>query len=193
MHVLLGCLVAMAIAPSGDPRAIDPAANRPQIIAPGGGAATGKSPPIRTPKAVPEPEPKVASGQRPTVEPKTGPEQRPEVEPTPEPATKARSSRCLPQRGRCWQLNVGGIVAASVGAAMLGTGIGFTQAPQFPVADEPIYNYSLRPPGVVLLAVGTATAVTGVLMIVAGHAVHGRPKPGEDTARLRLVPGGLRW
>ena len=83
---------------------------------------------------------------------------------------------------------------ASVGVAALGTGIGFMQAPQFPVPDEPIYNRSLRPPGVVMVALGATTVVTGVLMVVAGHASHGKtPGKKRQTARVRIVPGGLRW
>lgn len=149
MHVLLGCLVAMAMAmaPSGDPRAIDPAANRPEIVAPGGAPAEAKPPTTRPPKRTTPPKtsaagqpktPPTTTSSEPTrpVEPQTPPE----VEPGRGKRGKAAAATdadqppqgCLPERGRCWQLNVGGIVAASVGVAMLGTGIGFMQAPQFP-------------------------------------------------------------
>jgi hypothetical protein len=235
MVFLFGGLVAMALAaPSGDPRTIDPAANRPEIVAPGG--APTKAKPVKTRPAKAEPKPAKVEPKPAKVEPKPAkvepepvkvepePEPEPEpvkVEPEPEPepepvkvAPKPKAAvadaplqRCFPERGRCWRLNLAGIVAASVGVGMLGTGIGFMQAPQFPVPDEPIYNRSLRPPGVVLVALGAVTTVTGVLMIVAGHASHGRANKGVGrrgraagpatkegrTARVQLVPGGLRW
>jgi hypothetical protein len=243
MHVLFGGLVAMALAaPSGDPRTIDPAANRPEIVAPGGAPAKArpvktrppkvepkvKPPKVKPPKVEPKVKPpKVEPKTEPKVEPKTEPKTEPKVEPKVEPEPDAEPKvvpktapkpdpavadaplqRCFPERGRCWRLNVAGIVAASVGVGMLGTGIGFMQAPQFPVPDEPIFNRSLRPPGVVLVALGAVTTVTGVLMIVAGHAAHGKAKreglgrrrrpagPAareSRTARVQLVPGGLRW
>ena len=84
-----------------------------------------------------------------------------------------------------------GIVTAGLGVAALGTGIGLMQAPEYADPDEPIYNRSLRPPGVVMVAVGAVTTVTGVLMIVAGHASHGKAK--RQSARVQLIPGGLRW
>ena len=206
MQLVLG-LLALWLAPSGDPRAIDPAANRPEIVAPGGSPAKAKPPKTRPPKAEPKPkvepkpyippkiEPEPEPEHEPTTEPKTEPKVEPKTEPKVEPKTEPEAAgpqkACFPERGRCWRLNVAGIAAASVGVAALGTGIGFMQAPQFPVPDEPIYNRSLRPPGVVMVAVGAITAVTGVLMIVAGHATHRRPR--SETARVQLVPGGVRW
>lgn len=231
MHVFFGGLLALAlVAPSGDPRTIDPAANRPEIVAPGGSPTKAKPPKTRPPKAEPpkpkpkpkpyippkvepepkpepEPEPKVEPKTEPKVEPKpepkveSDPEPKPEPEPKvaakPKPAPKADvtadapQERCFPERGRCWRLNVAGIALASAGVAALGTGIGFMQAPELPVPDEPIYNFSLRSPGVVMVGVGAVTVVTGVMLVVAGHASHGKPK--RQTARVQLVPGGLRW
>jgi hypothetical protein len=246
MHVFFGGLLALAlVAPSGDPRTIDPAANRPEIVAPGGSPTKVKPPKTRPPKAEPkpkttpkpyippkvepkpepEPEPKLEPKTEPKVEPKPEPEPKVEPKPEPEPKTEpkvepkpepdpepkpepevaakpkpapktdvtadAPQQRCLPERGRCWRLNVAGIVLASVGVAALGTGVGFMQAPEFPVPEEPIYNRSLRSPGVVMVGIGAVTVVTGVMLVVAGHASHGKPK--RQTARVQLVPGGLRW
>lgn len=217
MHVVFGLLLwaSGALAPSGDPRAIDPAANRPEIVAPGGSPTKTKPPKTRPPKVEPKPpkppkpkvEPKVEPKPEPktepktepdpTTEPKTEPDPTAEPEPRPEPKPKADVTadaplqRCFPEHGRCWRLNVAGIVTAGLGVAALGTGIGFMQAPQYADVEEPIYNRSLRPPGVVMVALGAVTTVTGILMIVAGHASHGKPK--RQTARVRLVPGGLRW
>lgn len=194
MPVLLGSLVAMTLAPSGDPRTIDPAANRPEIVAPSGSPTEVEPPKIRPPK-----------GTRPASVPKAGPTTEPgprlEVEPGPKPVPgtvgalepELPPQGCMPERGRCWRLNVGGIVAASVGVGMLGTGIGLMQAPQLPVPDEPVHNYSLRPPGVMLVTLGAVSTVAGVLMIVAGRAVHARAQREGRTARLQLYPGGLRW
>lgn len=201
MHVSFGGLLALAlVAPSGDPRTIDPAANRPEIVAPGGSPTTAKPPRTRPPKTQPA-KPKPSKPYTPETklepEPKTGPEPKPGPEPTPGPAPQtdvtadAPLQRCFPERGRCWRLNIAGIVIASAGTAALGTGIGFMQAPQFPVPDEPIYNRSLRPPGVVMVGIGAVTVVTGVMLVVAGHASHGKLK--RQTARVQLVPGGLRW
>jgi len=164
MHALLGCLVAFALAqPSGDPRTIDPAANRPEIVAPGGAPTK--------------------------VEPKVVVAPNSEVDEIP-------TGRCFPARGRCWRLNVVGIIGASVGVGMLGTGIGFTKAPNFPAAtdpNEPIFDRSLRPPGVILAALGGVVAVTGAIMIIAGHASHKKPPRENDTARVELFLGGIRW
>jgi hypothetical protein len=234
MHVLFGGLLALAlVAPSGDPRTIDPAANRPEIVAPGGSPTKVKPPKTRPPKVEPkpkttpkpyippkvEPEPKVEPKTEPKTEPKVEPEPKTDPEPKVEPKTEPKTDpepkvdpkvaakpkpkpktdvaadgpqqRCFPEHGRCWRLNIAGIAIASVGVAALGTGIGFMQAPEFPVPDEPIYNRSLRSPGVVMVGIGAVTVVTGVMLVVAGHASHGKPK--RQTARVQLVPGGLRW
>ena len=141
------------------------------------------------PKAEPEPKPK----PEPEPEPKTEPE--PKVA---GPVDEGSTERCFPEHGRCWRLNVAGIATAGVGVGMLGTGIGFIKAPTWAAStgpNEPVFDRSLRPPGVVLVALGTVTVVTGVLMIVAGHATHGKPAAGrkKETARVQVVPGGLRW
>jgi hypothetical protein len=192
MHVLLG-LVALCLAPSGDPRAIDPAANRPEIVAPGGSPTKTKPPKILPPKGQPttKVEPKLEPKREPKLEPKLEPKTGPRTKPKTNVTADGSPQRCFPEHGLCWRLNVAGIVAGSVGVAALGTGVGFMQAPQFPVPDEPIYNRSLRPPGVVMIAIGAITTVTGVIMIVAGHASHGKPK--RQMARVRIVAGGLRW
>jgi hypothetical protein len=188
MHVFSGGLLALALAPSGDPRTIDPAANRPEIVAPGGSPTTATPPKTRSPKAEPEP-----PTPRVEPEPKTKPRRATRREPAPGTDVTADAPRegCFPERGRCWRLGLAGIVTASVGVAALGTGIGFMQAPQFPVPDEPTINRSLRPPGVAMVAVGAVAVVAGVTLVVAGHASYGRSK--RQLARVRLVPGGLRW
>lgn len=188
MYVLFG-LAALALAPSGDPRSIDPAANRPEIVAPGGSPTRVEPPPTRSPKGTPtKPEP--------AAEPEPAGEPRPEPTSTSSPwaddTADVSPARCLPARGRCWKLSVAGIALASVGVAALGTGIGFMQAPQYPVPEEPIYNRSLRPPGVAMVTVGAVSLVTGAAMIVVGHVVHKR-SGRQPMARVRLAPGGLQW
>jgi hypothetical protein len=191
MHVLFGGLLAMALAPAGDPRTIDPAANRPEIVAPGGSPSTVAPVTTRPPKTEGKPkvEPKVEPAVEPAIEPQAAP--KPGRRPTAALADAGQPARCFAERGRCWRLGVTGIVAASVGVSAIGTGIGFMLAPQYAVPDEPTFNRSLRPAGVAMVAVGAVHAVAGVLLVVAGHASHGKPRP--DTARAKLVPGGLRW
>ncbi|MEX1366789.1 MAG: hypothetical protein AB1Z98_26925 [Nannocystaceae bacterium] len=217
MYALLGSLVALVLAPaSADPRSIDDAANRPEIVSPAGAPAKIRPVKVRRPKrdpkaaAVPEPEPEpeVQPRRKPRRKPRVEPETQPEVDaprrkPKPRRVTRppkpgvdeATDEECFPARGLCRRLNVAGIATASVAVGMVGTGVGFMLAPTFPAntgLNEPVFDRSLRPPGVVLVALGSVTAVTGVLMIVAGHAVHARARR-RPMAKMQVFAGGLRW
>jgi hypothetical protein len=201
MHVLHGGLLAMVLAPSGDPRAIDPAANRPEILAPGGSAASVAPVKMRPPKGSPSTGPKAP----PKVELRPKPQPKPEPRTKPAPRSRRRPPptvtdddgealpRCMHAHGLCWRLTMAGIVAASVGVTAIGSGIGLMFAPQYAVADEPTMNRSLRPPGLALVSVGAVSMALGVVSIVVGHAVHGRPKRATNMATVQLGPGGLRW
>jgi len=193
MHAFFGCLLAMSLAqPVNDPRAIDPAANRPEIVIPGGPTL------VQTPKTTPpEPrrtaEPATAAKTKPEPEPERTRERKRRAKATPDEDELADASgKCFPAHGRCRRLNVAGISIASVGAGMLGAGVGFMLAPEFPIPDEPVSNRSLRPPGVALLAVGAVTVVSGAMLILVGHVSHRRSRPAQ-TVRVQLTPGGLRW
>lgn len=207
MHVLHGGLLAMVLAPSGDPRTIDPAANRPEIVAPGGSAASVAPVKTRPPKGYastgPKAQPKVEVKLQPKVGP-TKPKPEPRAKPKGEPKSRRRpeaevtddgeaQARCMPAHALCWRLTMAGIAAASVGVTAIGSGIGLMFAPQYAVADEPTMNRSLRPPGVTLVSVGAVSIAMGVVSIVVGHAMHGRPKRATNMAKVQLVPGGLRW
>lgn len=213
MLALLGCLLsASMVQPSDDPRTIAPAANRPEIVAPGGNPAKAKVPKVRPPKgnrspAVPPPptDPKADPNADPKDDPKADPKADPDAETKPrrnrrrartaeppaDPETDDPTTKCFPAHAACWALSVAGISTASVGVGMIGSGVGFMLAPQYPVPDEPTTNRSLRRPGVALVTVGAIAVVAGTLSIVVGQIVHRRSL--SRMARIQLTPGGLRW
>ncbi|MCH9688812.1 MAG: hypothetical protein K0V04_45690 [Deltaproteobacteria bacterium] len=214
MNLLFGLVVAVSLATStGDPRTIDPAANRPEIVEPKGGVTNAKTPGRRphkkrtteTTDTTPTKKPRT-NRRRTTPDPEeTGnsrranrrARRRPSPETGTDGPTDSTGEGCMAEKRRCWQLSVGGIAAASVGFGMLATGIGFTQAPTFPVPEEPISDRSLRPPGIVLATFGGVALVTGVVMIIAGRVSYKRNQKaqvdGFHLGRLRIVPGGVRW
>ncbi|MEM9458793.1 MAG: hypothetical protein AAGF11_31740 [Myxococcota bacterium] len=205
MFALIGCLLsASMVQPSDDPRTIAPAANRPEIVAPGGSPAKAKTPKVRPPKGsrpTTVPPPPTDLQADPQTEPQTDPDtktKRPRgrrrartQDPPVDPETDDSTSKCFPAHATCWALGVAGIATASVGVGMIGSGVGFMLAPQYPVPDEPTTNRSLRRPGVALVTVGAIAVVAGTLSIVVGQIVHRRSQ--SRMARIQLTPGGLRW
>ncbi len=220
MYALLGLVAAVSLASSaGDPRTIDPAANRPEVVGPRGGVTAAKTPRTRAPKngggtKVPPPPPQTDRPKRGDRPSRTDPSSRTgrpsrtgrsRTDP-PDPDTPRRRTRttpiggdpnadttlgCFAAKDRCWRLNVTGISVGVAGLGMIGAGVTFVRSRTFPIPDDPVTNRSLRPPGAVLLALGSVSVVAGVLMIVVGHTAHRRAN--SHMARVRLTPGGLRW
>jgi len=84
-----------------------------------------------------------------------------------------------------------GIIFASIGTAAVATGIGLLQMPNEAIPDEPAYELSYEPPGVVSIGMGIGVLVTGALMIIAGQRAH---KLGLDAKQVRRrALGGRRW
>lgn len=167
VSTVLALSVAMAPAPTEDPRAIASEAADPGLVATDAAVPIGEAPDrAAAPPPQPEPEPAPLAAV---------------------PTTKGKS--CFHERGQCRQLSILGIVFGTVGLASIGTGIGLLQKPNESIDDEPAYEISYEPPGVVAIGMGIGVLVTGILMIVAGQRAH---KLGLDASARRRVRG-WRW
>jgi hypothetical protein len=176
MQALVSVALALSLLgppPSADPRAIAPEANIPDMPEPV--------------EAAPSPEEPVPS------ESAEGPEspRKPTAEDALGAARKDAGKSCFRTRGQCRRLSIMGIIFASIGTAAVATGIGLLQMPNEAIADEPAYELSYEPPGVVSIGMGIGVLVTGALMIIAGQRAH---KLGLDAKQVRLrALGGRRW
>lgn len=184
------------LAPAVHPRDIDPAASEPKLV---GAAAAAPSVSRPRPAATTPPAPRPHSAAPPHTA--TAP-----AKPTPSPSGQAAhaqgdtpaagfdpSAPCLRARGRCRPAMIAGIALSSIGAAVLGTGVGFQFVPDYADTSSPIHDRSLGPPGVVLVAVGATTLATGVAAIVSGQVMHRRERRAALSSAVRLTPGGLRF
>lgn len=168
MSTVLALSLALAPAADDDPRAIAPEAADPGLVAADVEVEVG-APEVED---APAPEPKAPAA-------------------APAPAAPAPSSKsCFRRRGQCRQLSILGIVFGTVGLASIGTGIGLMQKPNEAIADDPAYEISYEPPGVVAIGMGVGVLVTGVLMIIAGQRAHKLGLDGKSAQRRR---GGWRW
>lgn len=171
-----------------DPRAITDAARDPKIVGARKDGPAEPATPSPTPRA---PAPAPASASAPAsapapASPSASPSNpRADVDPAPTDA------RCLPARGKCRRATIPGIALATVGTAALGAGIAMRLVPDYPDADSAVYDRSLHPPGVVLIAVGATVLVTGIAAIVTGQVLHRRAQ--REAARVRPVPGGFAF
>ena len=157
-------------------------------------------PPVIVP---PDVEPATGDPTDPSSSGTSGGTTRPQLTPTTTPTLTPikgttqpgdRTQKCLPARGRCRRLAIAGITTASVGVAMLATGIGFITADEQPIEEEPVFNRSLAPPGKALLGFGVGAIFAGGVLVLAGVARHREWQRGAS-ARVRMAPGGiaLRW
>lgn len=96
--------------------------------------------------------------------------------PPPSGADKPRRTRsgtgCFPARARCFRLTSIGIASASFGLAALAGGIALIALPERPYAGEPAFLKSYRAPGIGVAVAGATVLVTGIVLILAGHASH---------------------
>jgi hypothetical protein len=179
MQALVSVALALSIVwapPPADPRAIAPEANMPDMSEP-----ASASPPA---PSVEEP-PQGESREDPEAPTKTTSEDVGAA-----PGKDARKG-CFRTRGQCRRLSIMGIVFAGIGTAAVATGIGLMQMPNEAIADEPAYELSYEPPGVVSIGMGIGVLVTGVLMIIAGQRAY---KLGLDAKQVRRPAlGGRRW
>jgi hypothetical protein len=155
----LALIGALAVAPGPvDPRAIDPAAARPIMV---GAAPDAEPTPADAPDRAPATKKRAAAAPVLVRAPPPGP--------------------CLKTPGQCRKLAITGISLSAVGTAVLGVGIGFSVAPDWPDPDEPVYNRTLQPIGAVLVAAAVTLLVTGATMILAARASHKRARKGART------------
>jgi hypothetical protein len=159
----------------------------------------------------PEPEPGGEAEPEPEVEPEPEPEVEPEPEPEPEPPPPGEDPGFLAhsstqgqlpaptKRDRlgcdgskpCRRMTIAGIVVGSLGLVGVGTGIGLLLNDDQVIPESPIHVTSTHPPGLVTLTISAGVTLTSVLMLIAAH--RGYKERGLSQARVRVVPGGLRF
>ncbi|MBC8073515.1 MAG: hypothetical protein IAG13_34660 [Deltaproteobacteria bacterium] len=67
-----------------------------------------------------------------------------------------------------------GIAIAVVGAGIVGGGAAMLAQPPQPLRDDPTQVKSLRPPGIAMVAVGSAALVGGIVLLAVGVVAHKR-------------------
>ena len=146
-------LLVVATTPS-DPRAISAEANQPTIETPASWSSTATPAPEPGTKAVDPPAPAKMVEQLPA---------------TPAPFVPRPQRECWTTKSQCRQLSITGIILGSLGLAATATGTALVLLPPKAIEDEPAYEMSTQPPGVVAIGMGIGVLITGVLMIVAGQ------------------------
>jgi hypothetical protein len=165
MQVTSPLLVAALLAPS--PRDIDPRAAEAPVV------PDDASRPVSADAVGPRPA-RDAGVTRPVVTP-TATAPAP-ARPASSTETDRPSGTCFQERASCYRLTAGGIGLLVGGAGVLATGIAFRVTPDYPDPDEAIYDRSLHPPGVVMIAAGATLVATSIAMLVAGRIVHRRAR-----------------
>lgn len=104
------------------------------------------------------------------------------------------SSRCMAPLQRCRTLALTGIALSVSGAAVAAGGAALLAQPQTPLRDDPTMLKSFRPPGAVLLAVGSGLIITGIAVLAAGIVGHRRDESMRKRSawwRPRMIVGVL--
>lgn len=148
---------------------------------------------LEPPAAPPLPEPPAPA---PPAPPATATLPGPEVEPEgPVPPAEPRVDPHHERLGcqgsaSCVRLSATGIAFGSVAVASIVGGVVLYTRPDEVLADEPAYVESTRPPGVVLMTIGTGVAMSSALMLVAAYR-GARTRGSSRNARLRLRGHGM--
>lgn len=186
LEIPLTFLLAVSLA--ADPRAITAQEADPDLgPVPTEGPRMGPAPGAATDPAA---APGDATPATPSAE---GPAATPAPDSAALPVAAGPPGKCLQTRGQCRQLTITGAVFLSLGLAAVGTGIGLRLRANEPIEDEPAFEKSTHPPGVMLIGMGTGVLITGILMLVAGRRAHKLAASGQQAARVpgaRLRPMG---